>query len=1544
MGFRSRKRRPLRIEWLESRWLLATFNVNSLLDAVDSSIGNGTCETAGSIGVCTLRAAIQESNVTVGEDVINLPAGTIQLSLQGSGEDNAASGDLDIRGAVSIAGQGTLSSIIDAGGIDRVFHVLADEVVIQRITIRNGFADDFGGGIFFDQSFQQQLDVTLRVIDSAITGNTAELSGGGIYNRGLLEIENSELTDNRTQTDNGGGIFNDSDAVAVLDSVALRGNFAETNGGGIFNAAVAELRVTDSTLSRNLAGNDGAGIYNDSQTTGANALFINSTLDNNDAGSQGGGAFNQANSLLVFVNSTVSTNQAFSGGGVFNAGGTILRSSTVAQNASANTAGASGGNLLTLGPSGDTTVEHTIIANSPFGGNCTGTSPVSNGNNLDTDGTCNLTGSGDISAQPANLGPLQDNGGSTFTHALLANSLAIEAGQATCVNESGQALTRDQRGSLRPVDADNDGTSLCDIGAFEVQGAATGSISGTKFRDPSGDGFSSDDQPRAGVRIELYRDNGDVSFDASDPLVTFQDTAADGTYAFRSLVASTYFVVESLDVGTERQSDGGNLGNPFYTIHLTSGQNSIDNDFANFEFVNISGRKFNDLNGDGDDESGTDPPISGVAIFIDRNFNNVFDSTDESFLTLSDGRYDFFDRSPGTYRIREIVPPNSVQTTTPPADFTLQSGDDRTQVDFGNFRLIEISGRKFDDLNGDGDDEGGSDPGITGVTIFLDRDNDGVFDAGEPSTTTSIGGFFSFQNLGPGTYRVREVVPANSRQTTAPPADIVAASGTNVRNILIGNFTLSQINGRKFSDRNQDGDDEGGSDPGVAGVTIFLDSDVDGVLDATEQRTTTAADGSYRFDGLGPGTYHVREVTPANSVQTTLDPAPIVLTSGSRAFNVNFGNFELAEIQGQKFEDLNANGQHDPGEPGLNGWTIQLVDRSTNQVVASQVTADVDLDQNGDIDPETEQGRFSFAGVTLGDYDVREVQQDGWEQTAPRSRFGVNVALPATVAATGSQTVDLDSDGDFDLIVVNDVNGEIIAFLNDGVGNFAPPIQLAIAVRPQAIEVGDLNGDDAPDMVVVGVGRQGNQSPNANALVVLMNNGSGAFAPPRFVRAGDGPIAIAVGDLNRDGTADVAVANFRSSTISIFHSDQAGNLNLAGTLPVATEPVALALGDLDGDNDLDLAAASFQADLVTTWLNRGNGSFEAGTELAAGDGPAAIELSDLDGDSRADLIVSSHFSNDVSVYFRAQNSFGNPILLDLPVNARPKAVATVDVNGDGRADLVTANSGINSVSVLFYDGASVFSSAFQYPAGVGPESVSFGDWDRDGDQDLAVANYAGSSLSILTNAPATFHIIVDTAGQVSQDLDFGNTRSLAIDDLGDGAGEFPFTNEQNPVDVSADGIVAPLDALLVINALIAGGSRSLHPGEGEGISHAKKAASDIQFIDASRDNWLSPLDALLVINWLNAAKRPEGEGVVDPWFGRGHGTTVVNEQGSINLVDLSIRPLDPCAIGEWRLTASAAKKECNSNSQSGEEFDFEHHHIDDQLLESLAEEIAKQQR
>ncbi|MCB9136629.1 MAG: CSLREA domain-containing protein [Anaerolineales bacterium] len=437
---------------------MTTFNVNSTLDELDANVGDGICESTPS-GVCTLRAAIQEANSYTEADTIYVPAGTYLITRQGN-DDITLEGDLDIYTSMSIVGENTATTIIDANSLDRVFHIHDQnlignlDITISGVTIQNGIGV-VGGGVLLEAT-------TLTLNEVSIQNNKAynavgTTRGGGIENiDGYLTLNNSTVRDNENLCANcsgyGGGIDSINASTLVLNNTMLINNTTNASGGGIFNSGM--LLVFNSTFQNNVAGLTGGGLYTNIGTVN----LVNSTFSNNGANNLGGGMYVLAGNIYLF-NDTITQNHGDKdlngtggSGGIYTSAGVVtLQNSILAHNYGVN------GNDDDCGTSTLTSAGYNLLR---IVLNCTITGDLT-GNQLGVN---------------AGLEPLADNGGPTLTHALASNSPAIDAGNPTgCVDQT-QAflLETDQRGYARHVDGGS-GTARCDIGAYEY-GASSGEM------------------------------------------------------------------------------------------------------------------------------------------------------------------------------------------------------------------------------------------------------------------------------------------------------------------------------------------------------------------------------------------------------------------------------------------------------------------------------------------------------------------------------------------------------------------------------------------------------------------------------------------------------------------------------------------------------------------------------------------------------------------------------------------------------------------------------------------------------------------------------------------------------------------------------------------------------------------------------------------------------------------------------------------------------------------------------------------------------------
>ena len=336
---------------ISTQVLSADFTVNTTTDLVDVNPGDGLCETIQQS--CSLRASIQEANaIRDAVSNITLPAGIYHLSNSGNGENDSATGDLDVTSNIVITGQGQLLSIIDADNIDRHFDVHANEFVsaieLNSLSLINGTSlSEDGGSIrsygnvvlksvtFSDNANELSAKIgkgghvsilgagSLIADNSTFDSGTAS-KGGAIYVESSMLLKNSTLSNNIS--DSGGAIFVEGDA--FIDNSIISNNKA-SHGAGAFVSGFTSIHAT---IFQSNSASLGAAIYNEGDLFASNTEFAN-----NDAES-GAGVFNDDSALLRFAN--FDSNLASSnGGGLYNLSNITIDFSTGKSNIANDTGG-----------------------------------------------------------------------------------------------------------------------------------------------------------------------------------------------------------------------------------------------------------------------------------------------------------------------------------------------------------------------------------------------------------------------------------------------------------------------------------------------------------------------------------------------------------------------------------------------------------------------------------------------------------------------------------------------------------------------------------------------------------------------------------------------------------------------------------------------------------------------------------------------------------------------------------------------------------------------------------------------------------------------------------------------------------------------------------------------------------------------------------------------------------------------------------------------------------------------------------------------------
>jgi hypothetical protein len=497
------------IEPLEARIAPATFIVNSLFDGAPAADGQ-----------LTLREAILAATT-------NLPSGdalrgdflfdtiTFAPALKGGSITIASELLIDGGGPLSIVGPGAFDeSISILGDGTRVMEITAAtaSVSLSHLAIKQGNAGvgNDGGGI--------HNSTTLYLDDVLLSQNTAR-DGGGIFNTGAaaqLTISHSRLLDNSASVENssnGGAIYvTGSNAQLTMHDTLIEGNVSAEDGGGIDTNAGTFTTITASRIigNRGASSGDGAGIQNAGimfiegttisgnigtgdqffgggvNTSGALTL-LNSTVSDNVSEGRGGG-IRLGSGTLAVLNSTIAGNTALAnegGGGLKLDGGiATIVNSTIAGNLDAAGSAGNGGGGIVVKVGVVLNMDNTIVAGNFASGaepkDIRGAVAPLSVNNFIGIGDAALTGLANgangnqvgTAAVPLNakLGPLQDNGGPTFTMQPLAGSQVIDAGDDNSGGTPlGEALRNDQRGPgfARKLDGNLNSAVTIDIGAAE---------------------------------------------------------------------------------------------------------------------------------------------------------------------------------------------------------------------------------------------------------------------------------------------------------------------------------------------------------------------------------------------------------------------------------------------------------------------------------------------------------------------------------------------------------------------------------------------------------------------------------------------------------------------------------------------------------------------------------------------------------------------------------------------------------------------------------------------------------------------------------------------------------------------------------------------------------------------------------------------------------------------------------------------------------------------------------------------------------------------
>ena len=295
-----------------------------------------------------------------------------------------------------------------------------------------------------------------------------------------------------------------------------------------------------------------------------------------------------------------------------------------------------------------------------------------------------------------------------------------------------------------------------------------------------------------------------------------------------------------------------------------------------------------------------------------------------------------------------------------------------------------ISGNVYNDIDGTGTLHTSSNA-LANWRVYLDSNNNGQYDPGEPTAITDSAGSYTIAGLTPGSYTLRDVVQP-TWYATAPESGsrpISLGSGQSLTGQNFYNAQYGSVSGTIYNDLNGHGTYEPG-DPVLPGFQLFMDLNHDRVYDSGDVLATTDSSGHYTFTNLRIGDYNVYAVPVSGWLDAGVTAAGFTIRSGAN-FSLDWTFTQDAVVHGFVFADNDNSGTYTSGDTTFSGWTVYA-----------------DLNNNGVFDPgepnvTSQNGGVYQLGLSPGTYSIREVPQGGYLPTVPAGGSYTIIAPAATL-------------------------------------------------------------------------------------------------------------------------------------------------------------------------------------------------------------------------------------------------------------------------------------------------------------------------------------------------------------------------------------------------------------------------------------------------------------------------------------------------------------------------------------------------------------------
>ncbi|MES9926148.1 MAG: FG-GAP-like repeat-containing protein, partial [Candidatus Thiodiazotropha endolucinida] len=369
--------------------------------------------------------------------------------------------------------------------------------------------------------------------------------------------------------------------------------------------------------------------------------------------------------------------------------------------------------------------------------------------------------------------------------------------------------------------------------------------------------------------------------------------------------------------------------------------------------------------------------------------------------------------------------------------------------------------------------------------------------------------------------------------------------------------------------------------------------------------------------------------------------------------------------------------------------------------------------------------------------------------------------------AASVTTVDMDGDGDLDVVSASQNDNKIAWYENDGSQNFTAHTITTSAITAFSVTTADVDGDGDIDVLSASIGD--------DKIAWYENDGNENFTAHTITTSASTAASVAAADVDGDGDMDVLSASVGDDTVAWYENDGNENFTIRTITTSAVGAAFVTTVDLDEDGDLDVLSTSAYDNRVAWYENDGNENFTTRTVTTSAEEARQVKAIDVDGDGDLDLVSASLSSDKLAWY--ENDGFENFTLHTITAAAGSvAAVAAADIDDDGDVDLISASSTDDNLVWFENDGSENF-TANTIAGTIGTTfSVAVADMDGDGDVDVLATDTVADSVTWYENVGSVTSLdgtptFVEDGATVVLDADV-DVSDAELDALNSGLGDY----------------------------------------------------------------------------------------------------------------------------------------------------------------------------